>query len=278
MYNSEGNGAAVIMPTGTVVTANKPLPKRLIGVGMKMYFDLKASNSYITAVAEAYEELRPWSGIFLIPSSPAIQGAIDMINDTTEISIGAQDCHWEDQGAYTGETSPLVLKQLGCKLVELGHAERRRPPINEDDATVAKKAQAAVRNGLIPLVCIGEKSGSRIASEGVGLAVRECAPQVNTVLDAIPEDAHIIFAYEPIWAIGAQEPAGADHVCNVVYQLKRMMEPRERTGHIRVLYGGSAGPGTFTSMRADIDGLFLGRFAHDLEDWKKVVMEVDAGY
>ena len=192
-----------------------------------------------------------------------------------KISIGAQDCHWEDSGAYTGETSPLLLKQVGCTLVELGHAERRRPPINEDDAMVAKKAQAAVRNGLVPLVCIGETNQSKIASEGVGLATRECIPQVMAVLDALPQDAPLIFAYEPVWAIGAQQPASADHVCNVVKQLRSVILQKGRTGELRILYGGSAGPGTWGTLKSAVDGLFLGRFAHNIENFKKVVVEVD---
>ena len=160
-------------------------------------------------------------------------------------------------------------------MVELGHAERRRAPFNEDDAMVAKKAQAAVRNGLVPLVCIGEKSQSKIASEGVGLATRECIPQVTAVLNALPPEASLIFAYEPVWAIGAQEPASADHVCTVVKQLRRMIQQKGRTGDVKILYGGSAGPGTWETLKEDLDGLFLGRFAHNIDALKQVVDEVE---
>ena len=258
-----------------LVTANSPLPKRLVGVSLKMYFDLDDTESYIQNLREIYKASSNPCGLFVIPSSPAIRSATVILHDTPQISIGAQDCHWEDKGAYTGETSPLLLKQLGCTLVEVGHAERRRAPVNEDDKTVAKKAQAAVRNGLIPLVCIGEKGQSKIASEGVGLATRECVPQVVAVLDSIPQDAPLIFAYEPVWAIGAQQPASADHVCNVVQQLRSIIMQRNRTGECRILYGGSAGPGTWDTLKSAVDGLFLGRFAHDIGNFKKVVSEVE---
>ena len=162
-------------------------------------------------------------------------------------------------------------------IVELGHAERRREPFYETDDIVARKAQAAVRNGLIPLICIGEKSRSGIMSEGVGLAIRECMPQVNAVLDAIPEHASVILAYEPVWAIGASEPASKDHVLAVVGELRKAAVGRGRKGEVRILYGGSAGPGTWQELREGLDGLFLGRFAHDLEAFKRVVEEVGSG-
>ncbi|KAF7142182.1 hypothetical protein CNMCM5793_008971 [Aspergillus hiratsukae] len=112
--------------------------------------------------------------------------------------LGAQDCFWESAGAYTGEVSPASLCSLGVRLVELGHAERRAL-FGESDEQVARKAAAAVDNGLIPLVCIGEVTApGPIASEAVGMAVSECAGQVRAVLGAIPASAPVIFAYEPV--------------------------------------------------------------------------------
>ncbi|KAG6993902.1 triosephosphate isomerase [Physcia stellaris] len=257
------------------VTASETLPKRLVGVSLKMYFDFNATESYIQELRKTYKGSRSSCGIFVIPSPPLVRSATVILGDCPHISVGAQDCHWEDKGAYTGETSPLLLKQIGCTIVELGHAERRRPPNNEDDAMVAKKAQAAIRNGLVPLVCIGEKGKSKIASEGVGIATRECVPQVMAVLDAVPQDTQLIFAYEPVWAIGAEQPASADHVCTVVQQLKNLISQKGRTGEVRILYGGSAGPGTWDTLKSAVDGLFLGRFAHDIGNFKQVVSEME---
>ena len=157
----------------------------------------------------------------------------------------------------------------------LGHAERRRAPINEADDVIAKKAKAVVRNGMIPLVCIGEKTKSNIMSEGVGLAIRECSPQIMEVLRAVPGDAPIIFAYEPVWAIGVQEPASADHVLAVVKSLKSLVDTVEGKTEVRILYGGSAKPGTWQTLKAGLDGLFLGRFAHNVESFEKVIREVE---
>ncbi|KAL9024680.1 MAG: hypothetical protein Q9196_006334 [Gyalolechia fulgens] len=165
-----------------------------------------------------------------------------------------------------------MLKQIGCDIVELGHAERRAPPFNETDEIIALKAQAAVRNQLIPLVCIGERNRSSIASEGVGIAVRECSRQINAVLDAVEGDRDIIFAYEPVWAIGAAEPAGEDHVVAVVGQLRQLAKGK---GAMRFLYGGSAGPGVWKGLKGGVDGLFLGRFAHEVGNVERVFKELE---
>lgn len=252
------------------------LPARLVGVGLKMYFDIPTTAQYITALSQTYPDRSSTrnTGLFICPSFPILFPASTLLATTPHIYLGAQNCHWEDSGAHTGEVSPLVLKQAGCAIVELGHAERRMEPFYETDAIVARKAAAAVRNGLVPLICVGEKSKSGVMSEGVGLAIRECMPQVTAVLDAIPEQASFILAYEPVWAIGAREAASRDHVLAVVGELRKAMEARGRKGTFRILYGGSAGPGTWTELREGVDGLFLGRFAHDIEALKKVVEEI----
>ena len=256
--------------------ASPKLPKRLVGVNLKMYFDAPSTTSYITAIAKIVAPPASVStGIFILPSYPCLASASDFLDMTPQVILGAQDCHSEDSGAHTGEVSPLMLKQVGCRMVCLGHAERRRAPFNETDEVVATKAKAAVRNGMIPLVCIGEKSQSSIVSEGVGLAIRECSPQVMSILRAVSGDAPIIFAYEPVWAIGAQEPASADHVLAVVKNLKELIGTVGERAEVRILYGGSAKPGTWGTLKEVVDGLFLGRFAHDVGNFEKVVKEIE---
>lgn len=256
--------------------ASPKLPKRLVGVNLKMYFDAPSTTSYITAIAKIVAPPASVStGIFILPSYPCLASASDFLDMTPQVILGAQDCHSEDSGAHTGEVSPLMLKQVGCRMVCLGHAERRRAPFNETDEVVATKAKAVVRNGMIPLICIGEKSQSGIVSEGVGLAIRECSPQVMSILRAVSGDAPIIFAYEPVWAIGAQEPASADHVLAVVKNLKELIGTVGERAEVRILYGGSAKPGTWGTLKEAVDGLFLGRFAHDVGNFEKVVKEIE---
>ncbi|KAL2049270.1 hypothetical protein ABVK25_010447 [Lepraria finkii] len=251
------------------------LPKSLVGVNTKMFFDLPTTTAYISSVSKIAPAPDSSCRIFIIPSYPCLVAAHTLLEATPQVLLGAQNCHPEDSGAYTGEVSPLMLKQIGCSMVCLGHAERRRAPINEANDVVAKKAKAVVRNGMIPLVCIGEKAKSKIMSEGVGLAIRECSPQIMEVLRAVPGDAPIIFAYEPVWAIGAQEPASADHVLAVVKSLKSLVDTVDGKTEVRMLYGGSAKPGTWQTLKAGLDGLFLGRFAHNVENFEKVIREVE---
>jgi triosephosphate isomerase len=236
-----------------------------------MYFSLDGSIRYIQGV----HQLDPiaWNlnvDLFIIPDFITLRDATRIL-EPSNVIVGAQDTFWEDSGAYTGEVSPAVLSQCGVRIVEIGHAERRAM-FGETDATVAKKAAAAARNGLIPLVCIGERAHSNIASAAVGMAIEECRPQVKSVLEAVPDGAEVILAYEPVWAIGAAEPADPDHVVRVTQELRKMASGRK--GVVRVVYGGSAGPGTFGKIVDGVDGLFLGRFAHDIGNLKKVIEEV----
>jgi triosephosphate isomerase len=252
-----------------------PIPakrdKRLVGTSLKMYFDLPSTLRYIESVAALSSAADKANiDLFVIPDFVTILPTKDKLNGTN-VWLGAQDCYSEDNGAYTGEVGPLTLSQAGVKVVEIGHAERRRL-FGETDEDVAKKAAAIVRNGMVPLVCIGEKNKSNIASQAVGIAVSECKPQIDAALSRIPDDVDVILAYEPVWAIGASEPAGADHVVAVAQSLRALVA--ERKGRTRILYGGSAGPGTFHSLKNGVDGLFLGRFAHDPKNLEKVIEEM----
>ncbi|KAK5714788.1 hypothetical protein LTR17_017035 [Elasticomyces elasticus] len=231
-----------------------------------MYFDLPTTLQYISAVAQLAPAAEAANiDLFVIPDFVTLLPSAEKLKDTG-VMLGAQDSYSEDKGAFTGE-------QAGVKVVEIGHAERRRL-FNETDADVARKAAAVVRNGMTPLICIGEKSKSNIASQAVGIAVSECKPQITAALSHLPDDADVILAYEPVWAIGASEPAGADHVVAVVQNLRALVAETGRKGRTRIVYGGSAGPGTFGKLREGVDGLFLGRFAHDVGNLGKVIEEM----
>jgi triosephosphate isomerase len=236
-----------------------------------MYFDLPSTLRYIDSVASLSSAADKANvDLFVIPDFVTLLPAKDKLANSS-VWLGAQDSFSEDKGAYTGEVSPLTLSQAGVKIVEIGHAERRRL-FGETDEDVAKKAAAIVKYGMIPLVCIGEKNKSEIASQAVGIAVSECKPQIEAALSQIPDDAEVILAYEPVWAIGAAEPAGADHVVAVTQSLRALCAGRK--GRTRILYGGSAGPGIFRKLKDGVDGLFLGRFAHDVKNLEKVIEEI----
>ncbi len=249
--------------------------KRIVGTSLKMYFDLPTTLRYTTGLAT----LAPLADqnnvdLFLIPDFVSLTSCHEILKDTS-IQLGAQDCFYDTAGAYTGEVSPRTLSQAGVKIVEIGHAERRRI-FGETDKDVANKAAAIVMNGMIPLICIGEKTkpSDVSPSSAVGMAVQECEPQIKAALSQVRSEDDVILAYEPVWAIGAAEPAGADHVVAVTQALREMVRKTARTGRCRILYGGSAGPGVFEKLKDGVDGLFLGRFAHEVENVRTVLEEM----
>lgn len=251
-----------------------PTRRRILGTSLKMYFDLPNTLVYVKAVSQlASLAAKNNIDLFIVPDFVSLYPSATLL-ENTDILLGAQDCFYESKGAYTGEISPVNLAQVGVKIVEIGHAERRKL-FWETDHDIAKKAKAIVDNAMIPLVCIGERTlPGHIVSQAVGLAVQECKVQIKTVLAAVPPEAEVVFAYEPVWAIGAEEPASADHVVAVTQELRRLVESTGHTGLVRILYGGSAGPGTFNGLKESVDGLFLGRFAHDLANLEKVIREM----
>ncbi|KAI9729768.1 MAG: hypothetical protein M1834_006719 [Cirrosporium novae-zelandiae] len=246
------------------------LAPRIVAVSSKMYFSIHQTEDYLSTITKL--PLPPSLSLIFLPTFLSLQQASQTLATiSSPILLGAQDCATEDYGAYTGCVSPADLASLSIKIVEIGHAERRRF-FAETDPVVAEKAKAVVRNNMIPLVCIGEKTHSSIASEAVGKAVSEIVPQVKAVLEAIPETSTIIFAYEPVWAIGAQHPASSDHVVSVIKEVRKLFAGRK--GETRVLYGGSAGPGVWEGLKSMVDGLFLGRFSHNIDNLKKTIEEV----
>ena len=190
----------------------------------------------------------------------------------TPVLVGAQDLAAADSGAYTGEVSGAELAEVGVRFVEVGHAERRRL-FGETEAVVAAKTAAALRNGLTPVLCLGEPEPVEATD-----AAAEVVRQLHAALADAPPGP-LIVAYEPIGAIGAPEPAPAAHIATVARRLRTELDALEpldaldaRAGS-SVIYGGSAGPGLLAALDGAVDGLFLGRFAHDPDALASVLDE-----
>jgi triosephosphate isomerase len=227
------------------------MPALTIGISLKMYFGRHRTVEWCRAVADiarshpAVTEER--ARLVVLPSHPYLL-EVGALLASTPVRIGGQDLFWKDEGAFTGEVSGAQLRELGCEYVEIGHAERRRI-FGEDDAMIAAKTAAAVRNGLIPLICVGE--GRECSVED---ATADCVAQ----LDSAQSTGPVVVAYEPVWAIGAAEPASPPYIAAVCSALRCHL-----SGRGQVIYGGSAKPGLLTELGDGVDGLFLGRFAHD---------------
>jgi triosephosphate isomerase len=238
----------------------------LIGSSLKMYFGRARTLEWTRAVAAICAEhpavRRGLVEPFVIPTFPSIPDVVAVLRETgatdAGMLVGAQDLHWEDAGAYTGEVSAPELAEHGVTLAEIGHAERRRM-FGETDETVARKVAAALRHGIAPVLCIGEEAAGDHAA-----AAAACIAQLDaSVALAVREGlaGRLIVAYEPVWAIGAPEPAGEDHIRAVAGALRAHAAAGQFDA--QVIYGGSAGPGLLPRIADSVDGMFLGRFAHD---------------
>ena len=238
----------------------------LVGAGLKMFLGYAETIGYLRELAASAAEFDGVS-VFVLPSFPVLAAARELLAGSP-VRYGAQDAHWEESGAYTGCVSPAVLRELGCTFVEVGHAERRHL-FGESDDMVARKALAAVRCGLEPIVCVGEEH------ETDGAAPTIVGDQVAAVLAPLPSAADVVIAYEPVWAIGAETAADPERVAGVVAEVRRRAAGRD--GDLRILYGGSVGPGEFAGLlAAGVDGVFVGRAATAVSGLREVIESVRA--
>lgn len=255
-------------------------PQLTLGVSLKMYFGYQQTLEWSRQIAEIVKNhpvIRDGHRdglveLFVFPSLPAIAGAIEAFRGTS-VNVGAQNMFWEDAGAYTGEVSGAMLREMGCGYVEIGHAERRRY-FAENDKQIADKTTAALRNSLIPVICIGEAercTAAQAIEQAVAQAQQALGPAENAGLSG---DA--ILAYEPQWAIGAKEPASAEFIGEVCEGLAARLSSSSAHGDRRVIYGGSAGPGLLTQLGNRTGGLFLGRFSHQPAAYKAILDEASA--
>lgn len=247
----------------------------IIGSSFKMYFSRERSVQWSAAVADivrAHPVTRSGAAtVFAIPSFLAVEAVVRTVADSG-ILVGAQNVHGADEGAFTGEVSAPQIRETGACLVEIGHAERRAL-FGETDETVALKVAAAWRNELIPVLCIGETR-----QQDPRAAAAECRVQLAASLAVARRQGlsgELIVAYEPVWAIGADEPAGTDHIRAVCRELGRATAAVDAVRAHRIIYGGSAGPGLLPGIADAVDGMFLGRFAHDPDAVRRILDEIE---
>ena len=250
----------------------RPDGRIFVGVSFKLYFDLARTAAWCAQVADlAATHPAVTSGraeLVVLPSYLAIHDAVAAFSGTT-VAIGAQDLFWEDRGPFTGAVSGADVREAGCTYVEVGHLERRQL-FGEDDDAVNRKTHAAWRNGLVPLLCVGELT-RQPAVDAAADCVRQLAAGTAGVDGATRP---LVVAYEPAWAIGADQPASRQHIATVVSALRDRLSHVPALAAARVVYGGSAQSDLLSELHGVTDGVFLGRYAHDAMTVKAVLDEI----
>lgn len=241
-----------------------------IGTSWKMNKTLAQAQVFANALAAADRTRDTRIQRFVIPPFTAAREVKEILANTS-VMVGAQNMHWADEGAWTGEISGAMLKDCSLDIVELGHSERREH-FGETDEAVGLKTEAAVRHGLIPLICIGETLTEREA----GRARQVLETQVRAALSQLSGDqksATILLAYEPVWAIGVNGiPATSDYAD--ARQAEIIAVAQDVLGRaVPCLYGGSVNPGNCEELIScpHIDGLFIGRSAWNVEGYLDIL-------
>lgn len=198
---------------------------------------------------------------------------VKKVLEGTDIKLAAQNMHWEDNGAYTGEVSPLMLKEIGIDYCIIGHSERRQY-FNELDETVNKKIKSALKHDIKPIVCVGETLEERESGKEE-IVVKE---QVLKALEGINKEniEDIVIAYEPIWAIGTGKTASSDDANNMCRFIRKIIGDKygeDSKKSIRIQYGGSVKPNTIKELmsKKEIDGVLVGGASLVAEDFVKLV-------
>ena len=191
----------------------------------------------------------------------------------SNIEVGAQDLYWENEGAFTGEVSPAMLTDTGCRYVIIGHSERRQF-FGETDESVNRKVAAAAQNGLIPVMCIGESESEREAGQTFSVLDKQIKKGLESLF--VDKLGNLVIAYEPIWAIGTGKTATSDQAQEVHQYLRSLLTEMFDSAFaqaLRILYGGSVKPENVAELMAmpDIDGALVGGASLKADVFSKIV-------
>ncbi len=243
----------------------------LIAGNWKMYKTVGEAVKYVKEFRSLVKDVVDVE-IVLAPTFTALHAAAEAARNSN-ISIAAQDLHWEREGAFTGEVSASMLREAGAEYVIIGHSERRTL-FGETDASVNRKTMAAVAGGLTPIVCIGETLDQRDRGETLAILDR----QIKDGLDGVTGDqiAQLVIAYEPVWAIGTGRnatPAQAGEAHAHIRARLRQWFGGNAADQCHILYGGSVKPDNIRELSslADVDGALVGGASLDVKSFFEIV-------
>ncbi len=232
--------------------------KPIIAGNWKMNKTVAEAAALVNGLKSELKDVRAVD-IVVCPPFTALAKAAEIIQNTN-IQLGAQDAYWEDAGAFTGEVSCLMLKQLGCRYLIIGHSERRAY-FGETNNTVNRKLKAALKHNLAPIVCIGEKLEEREQGKTFDV-IRD---HIENGLQGISaeEAKGIIIAYEPVWAIGTGKTATPEQAQEAHSFIRKLLEElynADTAALVRIQYGGSVKPDNIADLMAqsDVDGALVG--------------------
>ncbi|MBI5410358.1 MAG: triose-phosphate isomerase [Nitrospirae bacterium] len=246
--------------------------RRLIVGNWKMHKTASEAAAFVRRLSELAP---PTEGIEVVLAPPftALHAVAQASSPSFPFMLAAQNLHWEDQGAFTGEVSAPMLTDLGCRYVILGHSERRRL-FGEQDEGIHKKILAALHHGLRPILCLGESLTEREAGRTESIVTS----QLLRCLEGVSKDdiLRVAIAYEPIWAIGTGRAATPAQAATVHETLRHTLASgwgSETGGQVRILYGGSVTPenaGTFLAS-PQIDGSLVGGACLDPQSFATII-------
>lgn len=245
------------------------------GSNLKMYKNTADTVAYLQELQRQTADLDPdLIRLFILPSYTTLESSAKAVN-RRHIWLGAQNMCWEERGQFTGEISPLMLKEIGLDLVMIGHSERRHI-FNETDYEENKKVISALTHGFTALLCIGETE----AQKEYGISREVLREQLQIGFHGVSDNDvdKIWVAYEPVWSIGVNgKPAEAGYAEDMHETIKNYLYEKfgEKGLDIPVLYGGSVNPGNCTSLivQPSIDGLFVGRAAWEAEKFNVLIRQ-----
>lgn len=245
----------------------------LIAANWKMHKTVAETEDYINKFLPLVKDVYDRDIVLCVPFT-VLYIANKLLSTTNNVKLGAQNMYTEEKGAYTGEISPVMLKDLGCSYVILGHSERRKY-FNETDEFINKKVKVALKYGLIPIVCIGETLQQR--EQGKTFEVLEYQVQYSLSGLSSLEAEKVVIAYEPVWAIGTGKnatPQQAQEAQQFVRQKYAELYGSVVAEKVRILYGGSITPENFKSImeQRDVDGGLVGGASLDPQSFCKIVL------
>ncbi len=242
-----------------------------IAANWKMYKTVDEAVEFVKRLTEKIDTLEDRE-VVIAPPFTALYPLKDLVSPSW-LSLSAQNCFWEEKGAYTGEISPVMLKDVGCSYTIVGHSERRQY-FGEKNEDINKKLKALIKVGIRPIFCVGERLEEREA----GKTFEVIKSQIDGGLDGLDsvDVAKVVIAYEPVWAIGTGKtasPQQAQEVHAFIREHLAMLTNKSVANEIRILYGGSVKPNNVDSLMSenDIDGALVGGASLEVDSFLRIV-------